>query len=454
MGAAPLQALATSPELRGDPLADDTIARVIDACDAPSGPWTAIGIVNRELARWQTNADLKDWRASAGTPPAVAAALEAYVRAGSALPDWAEEAKIGRAETLFMEMSMVSCALLFCASLPECYVLPDLAGVLHTAGQLEQHTDYRVRSTAAMIFPVMMQGGLTTPAGGGVAQVLKVRLIHATIRHLILRTNPARVVAGNERPVIAARRMHGQGLYDTLYANGWDIARHGLPCNQQELSYTLLTFHYVFLRGLHGLGIPFEPEDEEAYLHAWNVMGHVLGIERALMPASMAEAKALFHELQQRGRTQSWLPDPRPGLGNALMNMMANEIPLPSFKSFPVLLTRHLCGGATAKDLGLNRRVGLPTWVAFLATMGITRSVDWIVRRFVPQFSLCRMVTRAVGYRLTVRMLMDETRPLKLPVTLLNQVNHAVHSWERDPKAPRWVNRLEAKLAGRQQETA
>ena len=454
MAAAPLPVLEGSPELRADPLADDTIARIVDACDAPGGPWTAIGIVNRELATWQTNADLASWRASEGTPPEIAAALQRYLREGSTLPAWADLDKIGRAETLFMEMSMVSCALLFCASLPECYVLPDLAGVLHTAGQLEQHTDYRVRSTAAMIFPVMMRGGLTTPAGAGVAQVLKVRLIHATIRHLIRRASPARVVAGIERPVIAPRRMQGQGLYDTLYANGWDTGRHGLPCNQQELGYTLLTFHYVFLRGLHGLGIPFAAQDEEAYLHAWNVMGHVLGIERALMPTTMAEAKTLFKALQERGRTQSWLPDPRPDLGGALMKMMANEIPLPSFKAFPVLLTRHLCSGATARDLGLNHRVGLPTWIAFLVTMGITRAVDWIVRRVVPQFSLCRMVTRAVGYRLTVRMLMDETRPLKLPQTLLNQVNAAVHSWERDPKAPRWVNRLESKLAGRAQEAA
>ena len=83
-----------------------------------------------------------------------------------------------------------STTLLFCASLPECYVLPHLSEVLHVAGQLEEHTEYRIRQTAAMVFPVMMKGGLTTAGGGGVAQVLKVRLIHATIRHLILHGAP------------------------------------------------------------------------------------------------------------------------------------------------------------------------------------------------------------------------------------------------------------------------
>ena len=30
-------------------------------------------------------------------------------------------------------------------------------------------------------------------------------------------------------------------------------------------------------------------KDEEAYLHAWNVVGHILGIERSLMVETMDE---------------------------------------------------------------------------------------------------------------------------------------------------------------------
>jgi hypothetical protein len=79
-----------------------------------------------------------------------------------------------------MEYGALSVTMLFCSSLPECYVIPDLAAVLHATGQLETHTDYRIRATGAMIFPVMMAGGLTAPDGGGIAQILKVRLIHHT----------------------------------------------------------------------------------------------------------------------------------------------------------------------------------------------------------------------------------------------------------------------------------
>ena len=65
-----------------------------------------------------------------------------------------------------MDHGALSCILLFCASLPECYVVPDLSSVLHTTGQLEQNTEYRIRSTAAMIFPVMLHGGLSHRGAG------------------------------------------------------------------------------------------------------------------------------------------------------------------------------------------------------------------------------------------------------------------------------------------------
>jgi len=441
------------PRYRADPLADDAIARILCDCSGTQR-YDAIAIVNRELASWTSNGALDGWRASAGTPPTIAAALEDFVRAARMLPAWADPARIGAAETVFVGMSMLSCTLLFCASLPECYVPVDLASVLHTAGQLEQHTDYRVRSTAAMIFPVMLRGGLTAPDGGGVAQVLKVRLIHATIRHLILRGHPAAVMASGEPGrTLAELPPEGGGLHRALYARGWNVQQHGLPCNQEELAYTLLTFHYVFLRSLHRLGLALRPDEEAAYLHGWNVLGHLLGIEPGLLVDDMDQAEALFARLQARGRetvNEGALPygaqDPRPALAGALMKAMQDEIPLRLLKPFPVLLTRHLCGRTNARELGLDGHVSLLSRVLFVLVMGTVRGIDFLVRQLVPGFSISRLVSRVLGYRLTVKLLMDQTRPLKLPEALLNQVNQAVRDWHHDPKAPAWMNKVELRL--------
>lgn len=441
---------AMGPTLRADPVADDTIAAIL--AGHHGSQWEAIAMVNRLLGEWQSNAIVSTWRAPEGTPAPIAVALEAYLAAGSQLPAWADLGQIARAEEVFFDMSMLSCSLLFCASLPECYVVPDLAGVLHVAGQLEAHCDYRVRSTAAMIFPVMMRGGLTSPEGSGIAQILKVRLIHATIRHLILRGNPAAAAAsgGALEPLDAPCR----NVYDTLYNNGWNVAANGLPCNQEELAYTLLTFHYIFLRGLRTLGLGLPSRDEEAYLHAWNVVGHVLGIEDGQVPSTMEQAEARFNDIQSRARLSPYLPDSRPALGAALMKAMQDEIPLRILKPFPVLLTRYLCGNAARIDLALDGHVNLLSRLLFAAAMGLSRAVDGIVRLALPGFSICRMVTRIFGYQFTVKFLMDQTRPLKLPPAVLNQVDAAVRGWGNDPKAPRWMNALEARLAGRRADRA
>lgn len=445
--------------LAADPLADDAIARLLDRWDdvAPEVAasrhecnFEVLGMVTRQMEQWKTNGALAQWQAE-GVPPEVAKVLQDYVAAGLALPPWADPARIERAEALFVDFGMLSCTLLFCASLPECYVIPDLAAVLHVAGQLEVRTEYRIRSTAAMIFPVMMVGGLTRPDGGGLAQVLKVRLIHATIRHLILRGNPAEV---GRRDVLKALPKDGQSnLYHELFALGWDVGADGVPCSQDELAYTLLTFGYVFLRSLRKLGLGLPREDEEAYLHAWNVMGHVLGMQTTLMAHNMEQGEALFALLQTKGRSYEYHPDPRPGLGRALMRTMENVIPLQLVKPFPVLLTRYLCGKTTSKDIGIDHRVPLLPRLLFVAVMLLIRAIDFTVRLVIKEFSIARMVTRIVGYQFTCKVLMDQTRPLKLPDTLLNQMSAMTGGWHVDPKAPNWLNKIEHRLTGRKPET-
>ena len=462
-----------------DPLADATMAAVIgpwaannpdasavDLIAMHASHWLAIKQANALMATWTSNATIDAWQSPDGmADDHVAVALAAYLREGKALPPWADHAKIDRAEELFMEYGALSCLLLFCASLPECYVVPDLAAVLHVAGQLEQHTEYRIRSTAAMIFPVMMRGGLTDAEGAGVSQTLKVRLIHATIRNLILRANPEESVQALQGALMS--KNDGQdvatlgvvptlgvlsgstNMHQALFAHGWKTGQDGLPCNQEELAYTLLTFGYVFLRGLRTLGLGLKAPDEDAFLHAWNVMAHVLGIKRELMPRTFDEAKKMFDDMQARGLSDTTLPDgtdPRPKLGQALMKTMEDVIPWRIVKPFPTLFTRHLCGAVTAKAIGIDGRVSWFSRMLFALLMGTVRVIDATVRLVFPEFSISRFISRVVGYQMMAKFLMDQTRPLKLPSHLLDGVANMMSAWSDDPKAPKWVNTIEDRL--------
>lgn len=462
---------------RADPWADATIARILCSSDAPaplSDPsevheailahwqprWDKLTTVNKAIAAWTDNATMLQWRAGdAALPDDIGAALEDYLQAARVPPTWLDEKKIARAERLFIDHGALSVTLLFCASLPQCYVVPDLSAVLQITGQLDDNTGHRIRATGAMIFPVMMHKGLAHDQGAGLAQIFKVRLIHATIRHLILRQSPEAAMAhsgrvgvtdlANRSEVISplAEIAKSDSMNRALVASGWNTPDRGLPCNQEELAYTLLTFSYVFLDGLRKLGIGLPQTDEEAYLHTWNVVGYYLGIEDSLMAHSMDDAALLFDAMQARGRagqrSKPITPDPRPLLGNALMNGMKTIIPWRIAKPFPVLMTRYICGTATASDLGLNGAVWWSSKALFYLLMFIARFIDATVRRKIPQFSTCRFITRLLGYQLITRLLMSETRPLKLPEQESVRMNNVLNQWGRDQFAPAWMNKVE-----------
>lgn len=435
--------LLARAQYQADPLADQTVAALLGPWPVVDGAalhgaalevlaphWERLRLLNRVIAGWVSNADVAAWQPAPDLPAPMARALTDYLASAHRLPDWADRTQIAAAEAMFFDQGLLSVLLLFCASLPECYVVPDLAEVLHTTGALEQRTDYRIRSTAAMIFPLMMRGGLTDPAGGGVAQVLKVRLIHATVRHLILRGPVEAAVLPAAAP-LPPLRLDGTpaGMHQALAAHGWDVRARGLPNNQEEQAYTLLTFGYVPLRALRTLGIPATPAQERAVLHTWNVMGHLVGIRRELMVETMDDAQALFERLQQRGRAEALGPDPRGPLAAALFATLAREIPLPLLRPLPVLLARHLLGPRSSADLQLDGHVGWPARALFALLAGVTGLIDRVGRWFVPGFSLARLATRALGVRLVTGLLMDQTRPLKLPEHLRVRAGEMLQRW-------------------------
>jgi hypothetical protein len=461
---APWTAQLDRMQYQADPLADDVVAAVLGpwADAAPDAPQALTdheralahsALLARLIGQWRTNGQLRDWQPALDdldtTLPAaevqrVIRLLQDYLAAACQLPAWADPARLEAAEKLFFDDGPLSVLMLFCASLPQCYVVPDLAEVLHVTGQLERHTEYRIRATGAMIFPVMMRGGMTRPEGMGVAQVLKVRLVHAVIRHLILRGDPQACVArlqgarfaagaGVVPPLDAAWALEGatgQRMHRALLAHGWRLGEDGLPCNQEEMAYTLLTFGYAALVGLRRLGLGYPQQDEEAMLHAWNVMGHFVGVAPEAMLHTMPDARAAFELMQARGRATAPQPDPRPHLGRTLMVEMARLVPWGPAKGVPQLITRRLCGPATSRDIGLDSPVPWSARLIYVLGGGLILGLDrLLVALFGRGASLVRLITRLLGYRAIGSLLLDQTRPVPLPSHLAGQVGRQVQAW-------------------------
>lgn len=451
MSADLIEPSAADPRQRADPLADRAVARILGAWDdgTPAlSRWDALAATQRALGDWDSNGALDAWQADAATPAPIAQALQDYLCEARQLPQWIEPGKVGCAEAVFARIGMLAPTLLACASLPEADVAVD---------PLAQPLDERVRAAAGLQCAVLLGGGLLDPHGAGVAQVLKLRLVNAIARHLVVRGNPSEALAHGA--AIPALRPEGADRWRTLFARGWDLRTKGLPRNQEELAYALLTQHYVFLRSLRRLGQGLNRQEEGAWLHAWNLVGHLLGIEEQLLPATMQEAEALFARLQQNAVALAGAryavpgvvrygtrADPRPALAAELMHALQDEIDSRIRKPWPLLLARRLCGPATAQTLGLDGRAGRTSRLLFALAMGAARVIDTPARLLAPGLSLRRLGARILGYRLAQRFMVDPARPLDLPEALLRQIDTAMRDWDTDPAAPRWVNAIERRF--------
>lgn len=261
------------------------------------------------------------FRSDEPVPAGLPAPVRAYLDATGQLPAWADPARIALAQALFTRAGWQVAASLFCSALPQAYAAAHGAHVLTQTQGMTRHVRQRIFETAQFLFDVLDEGALA-PGGRGVRTVQKVRLMHAGIRHLLL-----------SRP-----------------SPRWDAALRGMPINQEDLAGTLMTFSAVTLDALPRLGVDVTREEAEAWMHTWNVVGHLLGIQPRLLPRDRAEGEALMDAIRDRQWAAS--EDGRV-LVAPLLELMQSYLPGRAFDGVPAALVRHLAGDHCADLLGL-----------------------------------------------------------------------------------------------------
>jgi hypothetical protein len=189
------------------------------------------------------------------------------------------------------------------------------------------HPTRRIRETAQMVMDVMVPGGLK-PGGRGVRATMKVRVMHAIVRHMFMTDRGA-----PPGPMDAGLR-----------------AKFGLPINQEDMVYTLMTFSYVVIEGFRKMGYDMTGPQREGYIHCWNVVGFLMGIREELLPATFADAQELFDAIQHRQQGQS---EAGVKLTEALIAAVQEALPGEHHDSLVAALVRRLVGDATADTLGV-----------------------------------------------------------------------------------------------------
>lgn len=257
-------------------------------------------------------------------PDELPASVRSYLAETETLPEWADADTILRGEAFFDDNWPVIVTLLFCASLPSAYAAHKGAQVLYLTQRMTDHVHRRIFETAQFILDVMAPGGLSA-SGRGIRSAQKVRLMHSAIRHLI--------------------------QYDERWQAQWDDA-WGVPINQEDLAGTLMTFSLQILIGMERFRIPMTRADREAYLHAWKVVGHIMGIDAGLMPADIAEANELARVIFDRQKGPS---EAGSELTRALLGFMDDQLPGRFLDGFPATLMRQSIDGGVADLLNIPR---------------------------------------------------------------------------------------------------
>ncbi len=189
------------------------------------------------------------------------------------LPEWADPGLMRKGSALFARHSEMIMSLLGLLSLPYCYTAANGAMVLYLTELIRKQTTKRLFDTAIFIWEVMGPGAFNEN-GKAYGEILKVRIIHAFVRHYMLTSGK------------------------------WDQA-WGFPINQEDMAGTNLSFSLIVLRGLRMLGYKVSKADEHAFLHVWAVIGFLSGLDKELITDNYDQANYLDARIKERQFTPS-----------------------------------------------------------------------------------------------------------------------------------------------------
>jgi hypothetical protein len=366
----------------GDPVADGPVAAVLER-----GGVDAVNAIMQTLVRVDQL-----------VPEQLPDEVQSYLVETLPLPMWADMDKIKRGQQLFETWGVLITLCLFCASLPGSYAAAKGVKVLYLTARLDTDARRRVMETGQFLMDVVAVGGLDEH-GKGRRAIQRVRLMHAAVRHLI-----------------KARNEQTPGMWHP----DW-----GTPINQEDLAGTLLTFSYVVADPMRRLGVHLSAKDVDAYLHLWNVIGHLLGVHDDVLAHDLADATALVDAIRRRQFQAS--PEGQ-DMTLALLNLLDELTPLHRFDDTIPPLIRHLIGDETA-DLLLVPQSDLSDDLAPLA-----RIAKWFfvhvfgrVERDLPRYQLMSSLARPFGRELVRGIFALERGGERAPFDI---PDHLARSWE------------------------
>ncbi len=289
--------------------------------------------------------------------PSAPKALRDLLDDAATVPAWLDWETCDRGGALLMRAGPLGGAVLGARSLVLGYASPAGNKPLVFSGRLKEQVGRRVNETARFVQAVCRRGGMR-PLADGWQITVKVRLIHAQVRRMILKSGR------------------------------WNAAAWGAPVNQHDMAGTTLLFSVSIVDGLRKLGMAVSAEEAERYVHLWRWVGRVIGVDPDILPASEADAMRLGELMamtlgepddDSRALTRALFDAPFEGkktrreLREAAANVLLGR-----------LVCRELIGDELADKLGVPRtplRYAMPMMRRFVgAVEKFTKTVPYAER--------------------------------------------------------------------------
>jgi hypothetical protein len=305
----------------GDPLADGVVATL-----AAEGPLVGIHDL---LGTVRTRAVGGDAR------------CRELLDAADDVPAWADFDAMAKGQRMIASYAPFMAASLFSGSLVGGAMFYKAALVTSMTGMFSGNPTQRLTETTALVTRMAMPGSMQ-PGGNAHEVLLRVRLLHAGLRHFL---------------VSSGRFRHPTEV----------------PINQHDLAITLALFCYVNIRNLMQMGIRLDREQIASFVLLWRYAGRVLGIADELLPTTIEEQQAFYlSSCKHQARPEKVTPKSK-----TLIDAVAKQarfVPFPVAQTFLHQMTRYLSGNDYIIGMELEDRgdyVGLRA----LRTLGRAASI-------------------------------------------------------------------------------
>ena len=194
-----------------------------------------------------------------------------------------------------------------------------------TAGNLR-----RVKQNTRHVVEITLPGGLDR-FGDGWKLTIRIRLIHARLRRLLLESNE------------------------------WDVVAEGIPLNMAHMALAATGFSAINLQSVRKLGVPLTEEESDGFMHIWHYVTWLLGVPEKLLRFFRTETEAMH--LRKVAHACEIPPGPKAievahGYINTVPHLMKITAPAKQKKLLDALFrtSRALMGHELADALGFPKQ--------------------------------------------------------------------------------------------------